>query len=785
MIKIGSKVLSDADCKYVLSNNSRSDDNGQILIPNEICKNLNWNWTDKLQQVEVKIEKANLTAAINFARFYKKTELFHKGKKIKLDDKWYEEQLKIIETHFGDSNIADYRLNISLSTGNRHYVNSIKQESGLNLQEFLIPKYSSLIFKKEDKDLILEINQDQGNLRGFCFGVFKILVKEFGDEFLKKNAEEVFTKIGQFDYKGIIFKEYFGSSKLLGVFEPGNGAKVIESENRFRYQKEPLQLLYDNKEVYFSTEFEYTRSNESHIHFDNFKRFIEDYSENKYTILKDIYGYYQLNPRNNNAERTLLISDKSLRGFAFKTFQEVYNEFGDPFLHLKKSYFYRNHSDKPIKSIGFSDYFGSKKILAVFDSKQDSESLKTGTSLRYNPINLRILGEEYIYFSSQWSHPQDKSHPNFKEFVHFIYDYGQGLYEIEFDPKERIYRLYKTSKNTNTPGMLPIQKILFGPPGSGKSYHIKSNYPGSWPRITFHPELDYQGFVGAYKPSVIQNPAGDQITYRFVEEAFIRAYCAAWDTNKPYFLIIEEINRGNCAQIFGDIFQLLDRGNDGFSEYPITCSPDIQQHLCNKLKNIKRLSEYQQKSGALDFSRMTLPNNLNILCTMNTSDQSLFPMDSAFKRRWEWQYIPIDYDDAGQFEIDLESAGKYNWGKLIKQINERIKDHSQSEDKQIGNRFVASVNNRISADQFVSKVVFYLWSEIYKDEHRSGNSVFMLDNDRELTFSDFFNKGKVNLEVAREFIENFLASDSNETVENFITKNLDSSSEIESNKEKR
>jgi hypothetical protein len=338
-------------------------------------------------------------------------------------------------------------------------------------------------------------------------------------------------------------------------------------------------------------------------------------------------------------------------------------------------------------------------------------------------------------------------------FINFVSDYSKKQYSvIKEDGK---YKLI--SNKAIFSRQVPIQKIFFGPPGSGKSHLIKSRYPGSWPRVTFHPELDYQGFVGAYKPTVEHTPNGEQITYKFVEEAFLRAYCASWKSDKPYYLIIEEINRGNCAQIFGDIFQLLDRGDDGFSEYPIICSPDIQRHLKKELKGITRLQQYTEKTGAEDFSRMSLPDNLNILCTMNTSDQSLFPMDSAFKRRWDWQYVPIDYKDAENFRIDLEDGKKeINWGKFIEAINIRIKEHTQSEDKQIGNRFVSPPNNRISKEQFVSKVVFYLWSEIYKEEHGGGLSVFPASNKGQdgLTFSDFFNRnGEVDTEITRRFIE--------------------------------
>lgn len=434
--------------------------------------------------------------------------------------------------------------------------------------------------------------------------------------------------------------------------------------------------------------------------------------------------------------------------FSLEVMKLLIKEFGEEFLikHVKEDV--SKLADFKLK---IPDYTGTSMVFGCFNSE---ESFKSKLKKKFHSENLKILGRDFIYFTNQFTDvfKSTSYHCSMDRFGMLVYDYSGKKYTVI--KEDNIYKLVFNIKNTQ-----PIQKIFFGPPGSGKSYHIKSNYPGFWPRITFHPELDYQGFVGAYKPSVVRAPKGDKITYRFVEEAFIRAYCEAWKTIEPYYLIIEEINRGNCAQIFGDIFQLLDRGTHGFSEYPIICSPDVQQHLSEKLAGIDRLSQYVEKSGSDDFSRMTLPNNLNILCTMNTSDQSLFPMDSAFKRRWDWQYIPINYDDAGKFEIDLESEGKFQWGSLIKQINGRIKDHTQSEDKQIGNRFVSSVDYWISADQFVSKVVFYLWSEIYKDEHGTGNSLFMLDSDKELTFSDFFENGKVNLKTTREFIQKILPLD--------------------------
>lgn len=150
----------------------------------------------------------------------------------------------------------------------------------------------------------------------------------------------------------------------------------------------------------------------------------------------------------------------------------------------------------------------------------------------------------------------------------------------------------------------------------------------------------------------------DRIVYEFVEQSFLQAYINSWKTlpeEKPQYLVIEEINRGNCAQIFGDLFQLLDRNDEGFSEYPINADSDMKKQLNKAFHGL----EIPQKNsinemfegrdvvkGVLDGDLLLLPNNLYIWATMNTSDQSLFPIDSAFKRRWDWKYVPIS--DAGK-----------------------------------------------------------------------------------------------------------------------------------------
>jgi MoxR-like ATPase len=255
-------------------------------------------------------------------------------------------------------------------------------------------------------------------------------------------------------------------------------------------------------------------------------------------------------------------------------------------------------------------------------------------------------------------------------------------------------------------------RIFFGCPGTGKSYkvtEITKNYPKrQWERVTFHPEYDYSSFVGTFKPTSSKDETGkDIIKYEFVPQAFTDMYVKAWkDPENPYFLLIEEINRGNCAEIFGDIFQLLDRN----ANYEVAPSQELKKHL---------VKEFGNDTHEGIAKGLKLPPNLSLLATMNTSDQSLFPMDSAFKRRWEWQYVPIDYEDAEKQEIRIGEK-TYSWASFLKIINEKIYNITESEDKQMGNRFVnmPEIDGRqiITEDVLKNKIMFYLWFDVFKNE---------------------------------------------------------------------
>lgn len=300
--------------------------------------------------------------------------------------------------------------------------------------------------------------------------------------------------------------------------------------------------------------------------------------------------------------------------------------------------------------------------------------------------------------------------------------------------------------------------IYYGAPGSGKNYFLESQIDLSKSiKTTFHPDCDYSTFVGSFKPAMDK----DKIIYSFVPQAFAKAYVKAWkDLNTPCYLVVDEINRANCAQVFGDIFQLLDRKHSGFSEYTININKDFADYIRKELENTQYLSIlkkiYKVEFTNEDYSCIALPNNLYIYATMNTSDQSLFPIDSAFKRRWKWRYIPINYQDAETFTIELGDK-KYSWRAFLEKINPIILKLKDSDDKQMGNRFVNPENGIISLDLFRSKVLFYLWSEVFKDEQDSPLNIFKKKIETEtvnIGFKDFFPENdSLSVDIINSFME--------------------------------
>ena len=238
----------------------------------------------------------------------------------------------------------------------------------------------------------------------------------------------------------------------------------------------------------------------------------------------------------------------------------------------------------------------------------------------------------------------------------------------------------------------------------------------------------------------------DKITYNFVPQAFTNSYIKAWSTEENVYLIIEEINRGNCAQIFGDLFQLLDRGDDGKSEYPIDADTDLGNYIAKELESSTRMDF---PDGVKDGKKLVLPSNLFIWATMNTSDQSLFPIDSAFKRRWDWKYLPIENAEKG-WKIKV-NGNEYDWYQFLEAINKEVFGLTHSEDKQLGYFFAKAKDGIVDAETLVNKVYFYLWTDVFKDYDYESQKAFRKPNSNEpIAFKDFFKKGQELDEIMAE-----------------------------------
>lgn len=325
-----------------------------------------------------------------------------------------------------------------------------------------------------------------------------------------------------------------------------------------------------------------------------------------------------------------------------------------------------------------------------------------------------------------------------------------------------------------------LQQIFYGAPGTGKSFKIKRDTKNqSKIRTTFHPDSDYSTFVGCYKPTMNEDVKYDkegneksctkQIEYAFVAQAFLKAYVNAWKfycsaedgTAKAQYLIIEEINRGNCAQIFGDLFQLLDRNEDGYSTYPIVADTDIQRYLSKEFEKVNIPDSlnaiYDDYDGNIveDIKNgivLALPNNLYIWATMNTSDQSLFPIDSAFKRRWDWKYMPIDTKKEN-WNIEVDGK-KYSWSDFLEAVNEQIFEVTKSEDKKLGFYFCRANNHVVDAEKFVGKVIFYLYNDVFKD-YGYDRKMFLGEDGKAIQFHEYFqNNGDINEQMAARFLNN-------------------------------
>lgn len=443
--------------------------------------------------------------------------------------------------------------------------------------------------------------------------------------------------------------------------------------------------------------------------------------------------------------------------------------------------------------------------IIIADKDRLCYLVKSGSkgSFSIRTISKQLLGEFIDYYRKNPNKKAEDARVELKELSDIDkYEYGYNatltaMAKMVLDPKNELVRKGNPAESSRTENHLlkttGLQQIYYGAPGTGKSKTIKDlTFGESVIRTTFHPDSDYASFVGTYKPiteevdlrdcngkKVIDEETNEVVTeeriaYKFIPQAFLEAYVKAWKklgSSKKQFLIIEEINRGNCAQIFGDLFQLLDRNEYGFSDYPIVADKDMQKYLEKEFAGweITNKDEINQLYGEANMvnlimkgERLVLPSNLYIWATMNTSDQSLFPIDSAFKRRWDWKYVPIregrDKETNAPLNWYINTGDKqYKWWSFISKVNELIGSLTNSEDKKLGYFFCKAKDGEIDADLFVSKVIFYLWNDVFKD-YGFDDKDFQDEEGKILSFDRFYEdkNGKTNVDIANVelFLEN-------------------------------
>lgn len=481
--------------------------------------------------------------------------------------------------------------------------------------------------------------------------------------------------------------------------------------------------------------------------------------------------------------------------------------------------------------------------IIIADKDRLCYLVKSGSkgSFSIRTISKQLLGEFIDYYKKNPNKKAEDARLELKELSDIDkYEYGYNatltaMAKMVLAPKNELVRKGNPAESSRTENHLlkttGLQQIYYGAPGTGKSKTIKDlTFGESVIRTTFHPDSDYASFVGTYKPiteevdlrdcngkKVIDDDTKEvvkeeRIAYKFIPQAFLEAYVKAWKklgSSKKQYLIIEEINRGNCAQIFGDLFQLLDRNEYGFSDYPIVADKDMQKYLEKEFAGweITNKDEINQLYGEANMvnlimkgERLVLPSNLYIWATMNTSDQSLFPIDSAFKRRWDWKYVPIregrDKETNAPLNWYINTGDKqYKWWSFISKVNELIGSLTNSEDKKLGYFFCKAKDGEIDADLFVSKVIFYLWNDVFKD-YGFDDKDFQDEEGKILSFDRFYEdvNGVTNVNVANVelFLENlgvdeFISDDEEEYINtNEDEENEDSSdSNISSPSSKR
>lgn len=335
---------------------------------------------------------------------------------------------------------------------------------------------------------------------------------------------------------------------------------------------------------------------------------------------------------------------------------------------------------------------------------------------------------------------------NFSDYYDLIENYKEITNDI------KIIFINSKEDTQNEVKKIELQKIVYGAPGTGKSYslnqEVESIFGVNKERVTFYDGYTYGQFIGMYKPTITEK--GD-ISYKYVPGPFMKQLVKAYiDSENNFCLIIEEINRAKADKVFGNIFQLLDRDEEGNSRYPISTSEEQLQYLREELKNKKEVLERIETKG------LYLPNNLYIWATMNSADDGVQPLDTAFKRRWKFNYISLNANEKAFGNEKEFIIGKYKgefvfWNKFRKALNTKLKDRI-TEDRLIAPFFISpndfDENSELgkkvlNQDIFIEKVLMYIFDDLLRHYPKKREQIF---KNGISTFSDIVDKNKVNSE---------------------------------------
>ncbi len=401
-----------------------------------------------------------------------------------------------------------------------------------------------------------------------------------------------------------------------------------------------------------------------------------------------------------------------------------------------------NDIEKQLEEVDkkLNDMDSNEKIIethsSIYVNAKTDQQNQIGLSVKYNDGEEFYLLRELLFEDDFFIILKRK-----QEFAYEVYclKNRDGTLLSYIDGK--FFTDYKSQNNSASVNITDFKRlnlnpnrIFFGAPGTGKSYTLNQQKDNIicgdeyYERVTFHPDYSYANFVGTYKPIMKEdnNSKKKEITYEFVPGPFLRIFVKAMKNKieaerngielKIFLLIIEEINRANVSAVFGEVFQLLDRDENNESEYSINVSEDIKNHLIEKFdEELENGFDEEDYETYFPNNEIKIPNNMFIWATMNSADQGVFPIDTAFKRRWDFEYISINNNQKLIENLEIESnKEKYSWNCVRKAINKFLLKNDINEDKLMGPFFIKEDSNKDFTQLFKDKVLMYLYEDAAK-----------------------------------------------------------------------